>query len=533
MRRIAVVDAETDPFKRARIPAPFIWGFYDGTQYRTFRDTEKLVDFLKGEDCICFAHNGGRFDWHFILPYLEPYEEIGLINGRIARFDLGECECRDSYNLLPIPLSAYKKDDMDYRIMEAGERDKPANREKIEAYLRSDCVYLWDLISQFVDRYGLQITQASASMKQWKKISGREPPNTSREFYETFAPYYYGGRVECFESGVIDTDFSVYDINSAYPYAMLQKHPFSDNYSERAGYAKNADFFEVACISSGAFPYREDGTRGGLSFPCDDRVRRFTISRWEYDSAIETKTIRRVKVIKSITFCEHQDFGDYVNHFYAERAKCKASGDLAGSLFAKLFMNSLYGKFAANPDHYRDYMIVPMEVICALGTPGSTVADWRFSGEFGPWGLAEKDIDPHRSRYYNVATGASITGYVRAMLWRALCGAVRPLYCDTDSIAAGSLDVPLGDDLGAWKHEGDFDRAGIAGKKLYVFRGVPGSGEGGKGRLIKMAAKGARLTEGELWRVARGGIVAYESETPTFSTKRAPGFVSRDIRKTA
>ena len=526
-RRIAVCDAETDPFRRARVPAPFIWGFYDGSQYQTFTETEKFVDFLAGEDCLVYAHNGGRFDWHFLLPYIEPYEEISLINGRIARFKIGAAECRDSYNLLPVPLAAYKKDDIDYSIFEAGERAKPANMAKIKAYLQSDCVYLWELINEFVTRYGLQITQASASMKQWGKISGQPIPRTNANFYRDWSAYYYGGRVQCFESGIIKRPFIVGDINSAYPRAMLEKHPYSENASIQPGYKAKADFYRVRAESTGAFPYRGDG--GGLTFPADGELREFTVTGWEVQAAKDTGTLKRAKFIESATFINHVDFSIYVNHFYEERLRCKAANDDAGSLFAKLFMNSLYGKFAANPEHYRDYMVVPMDVICGLGMEGTEVSQWNFAGEFGPWGLADKPISGERARYYNVATGASITGYVRAMLWRAICGAEGVLYCDTDSVAATSLDVEWGTALGQWKHEGEFDKAGIGGKKLYIFQGVKTP----EGRQFKRASKGVRLTDPELWKVARGGEVEYNSETPTFSAKREISFVQRLVRKTA
>ena len=140
-RKIAVADCETDPFMPGRIPKPFAWGYYDGEQYQEFRSTLEFVEFLKEQPVICYAHNGGKFDWHFILQELEPYDDIMVISGRIAKCNIGLAECRDSYNILPVPLSAYKKDDIDYAIMEEDERDKPENSEKISAYLKSDCVY--------------------------------------------------------------------------------------------------------------------------------------------------------------------------------------------------------------------------------------------------------------------------------------------------------------------------------------------------------------------------------------------------------
>lgn len=550
-RGFAVADCETDPFKIGRIPKPFVWGYYDGREFRLFHSTREFVRFVKTQNVICYAHNGGKYDWHFLLPELSEYSDIQIINGRIARVMLGAAELRDSYNILPVPLRAYKKDDIDYAMMEKTERHKPKIWAKIIKYLRSDCVYLYELIERFIAMYGVQITQASAAMGQWKAISQKELPNSTAEFYEQISPYYYGGRVECFESGIIEAEFSVYDINSAYPRAMLTDHPYSTNYVTVDGYEKEADFYRVKGVSSGAFPFRGEGNPhqfSGLRFPNDDSERVYTVTAWEYDAAIRTRTVARAKVLESLVFGAHTDFANYINHFYRMRLDANKRGDKAESLFAKLLMNSLYGKFAANPDNYKDYMIVPMDVIGGLHDAG-----WQFAGELGPWGLAQAPLQESQMRYYNVATGASITGYVRAMLWEAICSSKGVLYCDTDSIAVrkkGSR-VILGEKLGQWKYEGSFDKAGIAGKKLYIFRKIlDAKSECGscdrKGKKAierchseicpgkhKRASKGARLTDAELWEVAAGGFIRFTPDVPTFSVTKAPRFTSRDIKFTA
>lgn len=181
-------------------------------------------------------------------------------------------------------------------------------------------------------------------------------------------------------------------------------------------------------------------------------------------------------------------------------------------------------------------MNVPRDVMHGLDAIG-----WRAAGEFGCWGLGAKPIDPYKTRYYNVATAASITGWVRAFLWRAICDCDGVLYCDTDSIAARVIgaNITIGDKLGEWVNEGEFTRAGIAGKKLYVF-------ENEENGDFKMASKGARLTPAEMWSVAQGGVVEFTPENPTFSVHRAPisdawqnpqierkMFTTRKIRKTA
>lgn len=530
----SVCDAETDPFKRGRIPAPFIWGWYDGTIYKSFDSTEKFLEFIYEYDGICYAHNGGKFDFHWLLDGLEPWDDIMIINGRIAKMQIGLCELRDSYNIIPVPLSAYKKDDIDYAIFETGEREKPKNKLKIAKYLRSDCVYLHQLIERYYAEYGANLTQAGGSMKQWVKISKQAAPKTNGEFYDRFAPFYYGGRVECFRAGIINCNFSVYDINSAYPFAMLSKHPYSENFHVSTRVLKNFDFVRVLCVANGCFPYRGLGGIGGfdfgLTFPNDDVQREYTVTKWEFDAALDTNAISKIKILECYSFATHTDFAPYVNHFYEKRLQAAKCGDDAGKLLYKLAMNSLYGKFAANPANYKNYCIAPMESIANLNAYG-----WNFGGELGPWALAEKPLDEMQMRYYNVATGASITGYVRAMLWRAMKASTGVLYCDTDSIAVEHADLKLGDKLGEWKHEGNFDKAGIAGKKLYIFRGCAGTD-------TKYASKGVRLSESELWQVARGEAVTYEPENPTFSVKARNDeagvksnqfFVNRRVVKTA
>jgi hypothetical protein len=531
MRRpIAVCDCETDPFRRYRVPKPFIWGYYDGTVYKQFRSTNQFVAFLKEQPAIVYAHNGGKFDWHFILPSVNPYSDIMLINGRIAKMEVGRAECRDSYNIIPVPLREYKKDDIDYSIMEESERYKPENWKQITKYLRSDCVYLYELVSRFINDYGVQLTQASAAMRKWKQISKEPIPRTNKAYYDFFKPFYYGGRVECFESGIIDDDFEVYDINSAYPFAMLNEHPYGTTYSHIEGYDKDADFYVVRCKSVGAFPYRfneSDAYSLGLSFPNDGMVRDFSITHWEFDCALEFGQVSKRDVRESITFDERKNFREYIEHFYELRLKAKAEKDDAGSLFAKLLMNSLYGKFGANPENYEQHIVVPMDVIGGLPSAG-----WQFAGEFGPWGLGAASLPEAQQRYYNVAISASITGFVRAMLWKAIYQSKGVLYCDTDSIAVRkrSSNLTISDSLGAWKSEGTFDRAGIAGKKLYIFRSEPQS-DNGK-RVYKSASKGVRLTNNQLWALAKGAKIKYIPEVPTFSARKAPTFTPRNVVNT-
>lgn len=562
--RIAVIDCETDPFAKGRVSIkPFIWGFYRQGEYREFATTDELAEFLAGEDVIAYAHNGGRFDFHFLDKYLDPFQQVMIINGRIAKMMIGKCELRDSYNILPVGLAAYEKVKFDYAKMEADVRDQ--HMPEIRAYLESDCVNTWNMVTAFVRKYGLHLTQAGAAFKTWQKMSGLDAPRSDEAYYNQFHAYYYGGRVQCFKQGVADLNFKVADINSAYPWAMLEKHPLTPMYSsfltwqlprvlkeiEKRG--AGAVFVSLRAVSRGAFPWR--GPDNALYFPDDGIEREYHVTGWELLAGLDTGTVKVKQIMLTHVFHQMTDFKDYILHFYELRKAAKKAGNKEDDLFAKLLMNSLYGKFAANPEGYSSYTIIPAEFANLIGNPELSremavqcgkvsrkhdigridektgLPVYRFSGMLGEWALAERPLDFFERTYYNIATSASITGCVRAYLWRTLCACETPLYCDTDSIAAIGFkdDVKFSGELGAWKHEGYFDQYAIAGKKMYAFREVPD--EQGKVKW-KTASKGVRLSAEELVTVARGGTVVYEPMVPTFSVHKEPEIVSRAVRMT-
>lgn len=574
-RPIAVVDAETDPFKYGRVPEPFVWGFFDGLRFLTFDTAQEMMAFLEGERFIIYAHNGGRFDWHYLKDFIPRPSEIMLINGRIAKFTVGECEFRDSFNMIPVSLKVFDKDKINYELMEKEKRDIPKNREEILSYLRMDCVQLYTAVSKFIDLYGLHLTQATSSMKSWQKMTKLKPPRSDEEFYSDFRRYYRGGRVQAFATGDISTVFSVYDINSAYPYAMLHNHPLSLEYSSNfddvlpEGTDYGPDFFTVEAVSKGAFATDMPDRNGIVKtfYPTDDVVREYHVTGWELMVALQTQTATIHCVKERHTFEGLISFGQYIRYFYELRKEAKKNKDKFTDVFAKLQMNSLYGKFAADPRRYERYRLVDRDKALehyieeydekAERIPrGSDMSefymddsdeDWYYSGDFSyAAGLLSRKLAGHEQRYYNVATGASITGFVRAYLWAAICavGTDMVLYCDTDSIAVRGKthNVRLSDELGAWKHEGLFDRAIILRRKTYAFRRDHADYEkmrsaerdSEKRKAIerwKTAHKGlSDVSPAEMARVAKGEVIKVASDIPVYSAYGAPRFQERTLR---
>lgn len=539
-RPIATLDCETDPFKAGRIPQPFIWGCYRGDteEYWQFDTADAVADFLRSKKWIVYAHNGGKFDYHYLREHMNSDEPFMVISQRIAKFQIGECEFRDSMNLLPVSLATFEKQKIDYSLMEPGARDKPENRRLIELYLQSDCVNLYTFVKAFIDQYGMHLTQAGAAMRYWSKTFERDIPRQSSYQYERLRPFYYGGRVQCFAEGYSRENFSVVDINSAYPYAMLSKHPYSVDYMTKAGLPKGdklgPQLVRLKAISKGALPMR--GADGGLYFPCDERkVREYWATGWEVRAGLETGTLQVKRIEECHVFGQLIDFKEYVAHFYEMRKQAKAAGDKATDIFAKIFLNSLYGKFASNPEKYHEQVIASADSVKQWESEG-----YFLSSEWGERYLMQRPLPLPKKRYYNIATAASITGYVRAHLWRSLVQCEGPIYCDTDSIAARDVSrLSLGGELGQWKLELECDEYAIAGKKLYAFheRGEPQEpytrADGKEHDPWKTASKGVDLTAAQIVRVAKGNQVEYSPEVPTYSIHRgSPVFTGRKVQRT-
>lgn len=523
------LDCETDPFKAGRVPQPFLWGIYDGEsgEYWEFNTAKEVVEFLSRRKIVVYAHNGGKFDYHYLRDDLNSDEPIMVIAGRLARFKIGECEFRDSINILVNPLRAFAKDEIDYSKLEPDVRH--LHWEEIRKYLRSDCVNLWNTVHAYHSRFGRTLTQAGASMKYWQKEYKVPFQRQTAAQSKMYREYYFGGRVQCFEKGYGEKKFEVYDANSMYPYAMLFKHPLSpegqlstklppDNEIHRC-------LIRLDAIAKGCFPLRSEDN--SLYFPHDEKtVREYFVSGWELVAALEMDAVKIINIKQVHYFTQTVDFVDYVTHFYNERKIAKANDDKMGDVFAKLFLNSLYGKFASDPAKYREYVITHRE----------TMAKWCTKTEdhpepfidIGPWGerrLLQRPLPADRQLkgYYNVATAASVTGFARAHLFKGLCKSSGVLYCDTDSIAAeNASNLDVGKELGQWKKEGSFDLYGIAGKKTYAFRdAVTGK--------YKTACKGVKLEAEDILRIAKGETVLFNPEVPSYSIHRqAPTYYKEE-----
>lgn len=530
-KKIAVIDCETDPFKEGRIPQPFIWGYYapdDG--FLRFKDVEELFEFLNGQDIRIYAHNGGKFDFHYMLHKIPSWEKVIMINGRLAQFRIEKLEFCDSYCILPVPLASYNKTKIDYNLFEKENRDKPENKKLIENYLKDDCVFLYELVDEFIKNNGHALTIASSAIKKLQKIEEIKIEDNGRKFFESMQPYYFGGRVECFKKGIIKGEINYFDINSAYPYAMVHNHPIDDFITTHEKQPKilGHNFYKFQAKSTGAFPFRENDKT--LTFPNDDKERIFCCTGWELLAAKDLKLLKNCIHIEQKVFFNLKNFKKYVNHYYTIKSTTKKESP--ENIFAKLYLNAAYGKFCADPSKYKNTYLCPIEEFQDALSLGFSI-----HGEIHDRLIISKETDESNWRHYNVATGASITGFVRAYLLRALHSVDNPIYCDTDSIIfIGASNLRQGNNLGEWKSEGTFHEGGIGGKKIYAFRNrgyykLPADSDLRR-KYEKTACKGLRLEYDEIIKVCKGEIVSKTPENPIYSLKKGKYFLKKTIAMT-
>lgn len=567
-RKVYTADCETDPFLTGRTPEPFIWGLYCPSMYLTFNSTKEFVDCVKSKPILIYAHNGGKFDWMYILPYIRE-SKAQIINGRYVSIFLGAAELRDSFCIIPEPLKNFGfKKEIEYWKLEKEHRDKYMETE-IKPYLHQDCKGLYDAVTQYRKIAGKRKTIAGNALAFVKKL-GLDPGRTNYRFDRNYRRYFYGGRVEVFRPGT-HKDIYLLDIHSAYPFAMTHDHATGSDFHHQSGLGDltkeqiDRSFIWLRCNSKGAFPLRTKGLDGGgLTFP--HGYGEYYVTGWEYNVAQEFGLISDV-TIEGVSYTDQTiNFTPYVAHWFDYKARHSAKDENGNRIdpvnytIGKIMQNSFFGKLAQDGTKYFDYKVVPAgtficdatgkhpKEICKICKQPFKDHGWQLYLEYdnqevhrrtSMWKYQLEDGEEWTGRklFYNVATGASITGFARAHLLRAICllGREHIIYCDTDGIVCDSSTdisrIPISDNLGDWGLD-DKSRLGhFAGKKLYGISLSTINKETGKPN-IKIASKGSQLAYEDIETIIKGGTVEWHNPAPSFGIDGKAKFVHRKIRAT-
>lgn len=389
-RRFATLDLESKDgaSERAGFTRPFLAGLYDGATYQSFRDTNPSGDpttrYHRDGGCVdrlmwtClsgqrqgttyYAHNGGGFDFLFLLPWLMRHlahsrtltmnlipvggSRLLSIHVRIRGRKWGGWNFVDSLRTLPMGLDkASRAFGIGHKLMGTGELvdanglpftlETPSEDPSWIAYNEHDCRLLYDVLEAAHDmvehEFGgeMGLTAPATSMKVFRRAFLKEPISRDVDTHDFVREGYFGGRTEVLLSE--GRFLSDYDVNSSYPFAMTQPMPMGDAQSwgdsepprewreNRVGFCRVTvhvpDDIELPPLpvkADGAFFPEHSGLDGKLLFPTGTLK---GVWEWgELQNALENGC-RILEWHESVWYQAGPLLGEFVDKMYRYRDK--------------------------------------------------------------------------------------------------------------------------------------------------------------------------------------------------------------------
>ena len=478
---------------------------YIGTSLDTF------MEYLSNKNTVCYFHNL-KFDGEFILHWLfthgfkfTPGTDANgrkmamkdktftcLITDDGLFYSIEVCFHRhkskkyekvvfyDSLKKLPFKVAVIAKA---FELqMDKGEIDYKAHRPigyeltpEEKEYIVTDCQIVAEALKiQFAQ--GLKkMTNASDALSGYKSIVGEKFekwfPVLPLELDAELRRAYKGGYVymKPEHKGVRGLHGKQYDVNSLYPWVMYEcLLPYGyPMYFE--GRPKPDEKYPLFIVHMKCTFELKPGHLPTLQLKNNRRyveTEYLTTSRVKIGKHWENEPVEMwLTSVDYALLLDHYDIDDctYINGFkfkgavgmfkeyidYWMHIKETTTGALRQ--LAKLMLNSLYGKFATNPNARRKFPYLDED----------NVVRYKYS-------------DPELRDPVYTAMGCFITAYARNKTIRSAQAVYdRFIYADTDSLKLIGYEEPEGLDihpthLGAWKDEGDFTDSKWIRAKTYM-----------------------------------------------------------------
>lgn len=296
---------------------------------------------------------------------------------------------------------------------------------------------------------------------------------------------YRGGRVDCFQLGLLDQDKDYYlvDINSMYPFMMNNKElPTKleldlNNVSVNTIKALSENYyligdFHIKCNTEeiGYYALKHEGR---LLFPTG--YFNIALHHDEILFAIDNNHIKHCT--KLYCYKKEKALSEY--SIYFSNLKREATNPIDREI-AKLFGNSLYGRFGmrkykteTNENYGDDRLVGHLPVKIKDQITGKD--KWQtYHIWFGQLVHSYSTEDEHVNNT-NIALAGAVTAYARMYLLQLIleAGTEHVYYCDTDSLLLDKIGYErllyLMDDkeLGKLKLEGVFNKVEIYAPKNY------------------------------------------------------------------
>lgn len=519
------IESKDDDSQRAGFTRPFMCGVYDGETYHAFFDDEdstapwesrywqhggcvdKAMRFMlqrKFRGHHVYAHNAGRFDYLFLLPWLMQIAtnagwNFGVIPvaSSIQVLDVWEKRSTDkrkgdrvrfldSLKLIPTTLQKAAEGLGVVGKNKAALGEDELNLDEHDPrwldYNKQDCVTLYAVVERFhhyVENVLLGevgITAPSTAIKLHRRQYLKQAVPRSVETHEFIRRGYVGGRVERYITK--GKALSYFDINSSYPASMLGDMP--------AGQASEWDGEPPKRFIDGMLGFCEvdvyvpESTKiPVLPVKLDEKLI-FPVGNlsgvWTYPElmlAVELGA-RIVKWKHSVWYKPVKMFDDFVHDLYKYRDKSHPDYNAGLEAVVKILLNATYGKYGMKTLRKKIYTYSdpdrPAHAIPAAGGPEALV-----------W-YAEEEVD---APYIMPQISAWVTSMSRIRLMRGMLLVLsiggNVYYTDTDSMIV-DVKIPSSTKLGEFKDEipefsgqleGEF-----LGPKMYLLKGPQAVGTG-------------------------------------------------------
>ena len=441
-------------------------------------DSGFIFDYLL-KNGFTYSDSGKEKTFNAIISETNTIYKIEIIYKRYLK-GIKKVTFYDSYKKLPFPVSvigkAYdlevSKGEIDYtRFREVGYK---LSDEEIE-YVKLDLLVVAQALKFQFDDGLIKMTTGSDALSLFKKSIGLKTfrscfPILDHEVDDYIRKSYKGGftYVAPRFKGKILGEGSVYDVNSLYPSQMRYKNlPISEPKQFYGKYERDPQYplyiqeivveFEVKKDHIPTIQIKGSGWAKDTEYIEETKEPvRLYLTNVDLQLFMDHHIVHYIEYVKGYKFQETNGiFNNYIDHYMA----IKENTEGAIKQNAKLLLNSLYGKFATNPDVTSKYVIM---------------------GEDGIVKYVKKDQE-FRDPIYT-AMGSFITAYAREVTIRTAQSVYdRFVYADTDSIHLIGSDRPDIDvhptKLGAWDHEYYFVKAKYVRAKMYYDVAIKDNGE--------------------------------------------------------
>lgn len=491
------------------------------------------------KSCRLYFHNL-RFDGEFIISWLfnHGFQHIGNDVKTIPSHsfqtlisDMGQfysmrimferrkkkgnvsVDIYDSLKKIPFKAAKIAKD---YGLEQSkGEIDYAAIRpvgyeltEEETDYITTDCKIVQQALHSQFEQGMKKMTSAGDALAYYKEIMGRSFdywfPVLPKALDDDIRKAYKGGFTWCnprFAGKEIGQGI-VLDVNSLYPWAMYNcmlpyGYPvyFEGKYKPdplyplyivrlRCSFQVKPDHIPMIQIKKGLFQETEYLTASEIVINGNkERIEvDLTLTSVDLELFLSHYDVDNLQYISGFKFKAQKGmFKEYIDTWM--HVKATSPKNSAQRAISKLYLNSLYGKFASSTERLEKVPYMCPDGVVRYYTYHEPLRDREGNLQFDERGrlMFQKDEnghpmtrEPQEVDAVYTPVGAFITAWARhKTITAAQANYNRFIYADTDSLHLIGTELPEGLDihptnLGAWDHEATFSRAKYLRAKTYI-----------------------------------------------------------------